>query len=288
MDKWFNLEDSVNLLTIIGAAAIILVTLVICVRLFALMKVKREGGELSEHSWDGINEYLNPLPLGWSLSFFVLIVWALWYFLVGYPLNSYSQVGEYNQEVEEYNKKFENKFANASDKEIIAMGEQAFLVQCSSCHGITADGMSGKAANLNIWGTERAIEDVIKNGSEGMNYPLGVMPANLVDSAKAKAIAAFVAKEISAIGKTYNELLVEEGREQWGICAACHGDDGKGLDGSAPDLTKYGSKEFVVEVLNRGKNGSIGVMPNFANSGVLNKVQEKALGAYVTSLSKGE
>ena len=64
-------------------------------------------------------------------------------------------------------------------------------------------------------------------------------------------------------------------------------EDGKGMDGMTPDLSKYGSSDFVVDVLNRGKSGFIGVMPNFANSGVLNATQQIAVGAYINSL-KGE
>nr|MBP3725373.1 c-type cytochrome [Campylobacter sp.] len=284
--KWFNLNDQVNLLTIIGAIAIIVLTLVVCARLFALMKVKKEGGELSEASWDGIKEYNNAIPFGWAISFILLIVWALWYFLAGYPLNSYSQIGEYNEEVNAYNKAFEDKFASVTPEELKVMGAQVYFVQCATCHGLTADGMEGRAADLRAWGTEKAIEDSINKGSKGMEYPLGEMPAAMVDAEGAKAVAAFVAKEISAIGKTANENLVEAGRAQWATCATCHGEDGKGMDGSAPDLTMYGSGEFVVEVLNRGKAGSIGVMPNFADSGVLNSVQEKALGEYVKSLGE--
>ncbi|KAB0614391.1 cbb3-type cytochrome c oxidase N-terminal domain-containing protein [Campylobacter hyointestinalis] len=286
--KWFNLEDNVNSLTILGAIAIILLTLVVVGRLFKLMKVKKEGGELSEHNWDGIGEYKNPLPFGWAVVFVLVIIWAIWYFLAGYPLNSYSQIGEYNEEVKAYNDNFQSKFANASSEELRAMGEQVFLLQCASCHGITADGINGKAADLNIWGTEKAIYDVIINGSKGLNYPLGEMPAGLAEAAEAKAIAAFVAKEISAIKKTSNENLVEIGRAAWATCAACHGEDGKGMDGQAPDLTIYGSGAFVVDVLNRGKVGNIGHMPKFAGSGIINPTQEKAVGEYVISLSKGE
>ncbi|EAJ5693447.1 cytochrome C oxidase Cbb3 [Campylobacter fetus] len=286
--KWFNLEDSVNSLSILGAIAIILLTLIVVGRLFKLMKEKKEGGELSEDNWDGIGEYKNPLPIGWAIVFVLTIVWAIWYFLLGYPLNSYSQIGEYNEEVKAYNKSFQAKFKGASAEELKAIGEQVFLVQCSSCHGITGDGINGKAADLNIWGSEKAIYDVVVNGSKGLDYPLGEMPGGMVDEPTAKAVAAFVAKEISAIKSTYNENLVAAGREAWPTCAACHGDDGKGMDGQAPDLTKYGSGSFVVDVLNRGKIGNIGHMPKFTGSGILNETQEKAVGEYVISLSKGE
>ena len=59
------------------------------------------------------------------------------------------------------------------------------------------------------------------------------------------------------------------------------------MEGMSVDLTKYGSAEFVADVLNRGKKGAIGAMPKF-NDGRLNDIQQKAVGEYVISLSKGE
>lgn len=288
--EWFNLDDYVNLLTFIGAIAILVITAVVVGRLFGLMKDKSDKGELSEENWDGIGEYKNPLPLGWAVCFVGVIVWALWYFLIGYPLRSYSQIGEYNEEVSEYNKKFEAKFASVKGAELVKMGEQVFLVQCAQCHGVDGTGINGKAADLTKWGTEEAIFHTIMQGSKGMNFMAGVMnPASDfdIDEAGARAIAAYVAAEVSAIKKTKNPDLVEAGREGFATCMSCHGEDGKGMDGLAPDLTKYGSADFVVEVLNRGKNGFIGSMPNFGISGVLNATQQKAVGAYISSL-RGE
>ena len=288
--KWFNLEDNINLLTFIGAIAILAITAVVVVRLFGKMKDTSDKGELTGEEWDGIGEYKNPLPFGWAVCFAGVTIWAIWYFLAGYPLNSYSQIGEYNEEVKAYNAKFEKDFANISHDNLVNMGEQAFLVQCAQCHGVNAKGINGKAADLTIWGTEAGILNSIKNGSKGLNYPMGEMSkgADLgINDDDAKAIAAYVAGELSAIKSTKNKDLIATGKEKFAACAACHGEDGKGMDGMAPDLTKYGSADFVVDVLNRGKSGFIGVMPNFASSGVLNATQQKALGAYISSL-KGE
>ncbi|SQH29734.1 cytochrome c oxidase, Cbb3-type, subunit III [Campylobacter fetus subsp. fetus] len=44
--KWFNLEDSVNSLSILGAIAIILLTLIVVGRLFKLMKEKKKAASL--------------------------------------------------------------------------------------------------------------------------------------------------------------------------------------------------------------------------------------------------
>lgn len=283
--EWFNLSDNVNLLSLIGAAAIIIVTLIVAGKYIKQIRDDVSTGELTGEDWDGIGEYKNPLPMGWAVIFVLTIIWGFWYFLMGYPLNAYSQVGEYNEEVQAYNASFESKWANPDHATLMGMGEGIFLVQCAPCHGITGDGMGNVAQNLSIWGSEAAIVDIITNGSKGLGYPLGEMPAGLLDKESAKAVAAYMAKEVSAIKATKNPDLVETGRALWATCAACHGEDGKGMSGQAPDLTTYGSATFVADVLNRGKNGSIGNMPAF-NDGRLSDVQKRAVGTYITSLSK--
>jgi cytochrome c oxidase cbb3-type subunit 3 len=111
------------------------------------------------------------------------------------------------------------------------------------------------------------------------------MPAGLLDEKSAKAVAAFMAQEISALKKTKNPALVEEGRALWATCSACHGEDGKGMEGQAANLSEYGSAKFVADVLNMGKKGDIGNMPKF-NDGRLTNVQKIAVGTYVSSLAK--
>jgi len=109
--QWLNLEDNINLLALIGAILIIVLTVVVAGKYVGQMKVKKdESVELSEHNWDGIGEYKNPVPFGWAVVFLLTLVWAIWYYLLGYPLNSYSQIGEYNKEVKEANAKFEDFF----------------------------------------------------------------------------------------------------------------------------------------------------------------------------------
>ena len=286
--KWFNLSDSVNSLALLGALAILLISAFVIGGYYKKMKDSKAGVESTGEEWDGIGELKNNLPTGWAISFIAVMIWALWYFFLGYPLNSYSQIGEYNEEVKAHNAKFEQNFAGADKTTLKNMGESVFLVQCAQCHGVSGDGINGVARNLTKWGSEAGIEETIINGSEGMEYPLGMMSkgADLgIDDNTAKAIAAYVAKEVSAIKSTKNENLVSQGREAFGVCASCHGEDGKGMDGSAPDLTKYGSSEFVKEVLNRGKAGSIGVMPSFTD-GRLSEVQKQAVGEFISSLAE--
>ena len=65
-------------------------------------------------------------------------------------------------------------------------------------------------------------------------------------------------------------------------CASCHGEDGKGNAGMAPNLTTYDAA-LMNHVLHNGKKGSIGRMPSFKT--LITPVQEKALTAYVQSIA---
>ncbi|MDD3462706.1 MAG: cbb3-type cytochrome c oxidase N-terminal domain-containing protein [Sulfurospirillaceae bacterium] len=277
------LSDNVNLLALIGAAVIIILVVFVVGKYIKQMKHDKGSGELMSDNWDGIGEYKNPLPIGWSLSFIGTIIWAIWYFLVGYPLNSYSQIGEYNKEVAEHNARFENKWANPDKDTLMGMGKGIFLVQCAPCHGVLGDGMDAKAADLTYWGGEDAVVEAILKGVKGSHYPLEEMPAGLLDEASAKAVTAFMMKEINVKKSTKNPDLVETGRPLWATCSACHGEDGKGMGGMSADISLYGTPEFIANVLNLGKKGLIGDMPKFTDDR-LTKVQKLAVGTYIQSL----
>ncbi|MCH9813686.1 MAG: c-type cytochrome [Epsilonproteobacteria bacterium] len=264
--------DTVNQLSLLGAALIVLITVFVVGKLVRQMKTDTSSGELADDNWDGIGEYKNPLPLGWAVSFFGTMVWAVWYWFAGYPLNAFSQIGQYNEEVSTYNSTFESKWANPDQETLMGMGEGVYLVQCAPCHGIAGDGIDGKAAGFDTWGTAAGVLDVINNGSKGLGYPMGEMPAGMASGEDAKVIAEYVANGMQG-----------EQPASFAACASCHGADGKGLGGQSPDLTTYGKTAFVTEVLNRGKDGMIGVMPKF-NDGRLTDIQKEAVGHYILSL----
>jgi len=271
------LSDNVNQLSLLGAAAILILTIGVSAKYFKQIKEGKSEGELKEENWDGIGEYKNNSPVGWSLAFIGTIIWGVWYWFMGYPLNAYSQIGEYNEEVAAHTKMFEKKWSNPTQEDLLGMGEGVYLVQCSPCHGIDATGIEGKAQDLTTWGHKEAIANTIKNGSKGQGYSLGEMPAGLLqDEGEINAVAEYVANGLKGNGK---------GAEVYqNACASCHGPDGKGMGGMAPDLTAYGTPAFVASVLQRGKKGDIGTMPSF--KGMLTPIQQKAVGAYILSLGK--
>ena len=283
--------DIVNMLTVAAAAALVIITVFVVIKYVRQMQVDTADGELAEETWDDIGEYKNPIPTGWAILFLSTMVWAAWYFTIGYPINSYSQIGEYNEDTKVLNEKFTKDFSekmegfNEEEKAeyMVNMGESVFLSECKVCHGLAADGIDGKAANLNVRLEEITVKHAIVNGSN--NHLLGSdMPMPDRNGLFNINSGAFISDaEIDVVSKYVANGMTGDGADVFaGTCAACHGADGMGMDYVAPSVASYNSA-LVVNVLNHGKKGAIGAMPAFDR---LNTTQKEAVGAYITSLAK--
>ncbi|SFV55410.1 Cytochrome c oxidase subunit CcoP [hydrothermal vent metagenome] len=267
-------EDYINDLTMLGAFAIIAITVFVALKYINQIKNDTAGGELADENWDGIGEYTNNIPVGWGVIFIGTIVWMLWYFFIGYPTNQFSQIGQYNEEVNEYNVKFKSQWDNPTADTLSAMGESVFGVQCAPCHGVDAEGIDGKAQDLTHRISKAQVLKVIANGQEELGYPMGAMPGGMATGADAEAIATWIAGGLKG-----------EKPAAFAACASCHGEDAKGMNGMAPNLTEYDTI-LMTKVLTNGKKSSIGTMPSF--KGRLNDTQTRALGAFLSSIKAGE
>ncbi|HOZ06620.1 MAG TPA: c-type cytochrome, partial [Arenimonas sp.] len=94
----------------------------------------------------------------------------------------------------------------------------------------------------------------------------------------------------SLSGMQVDPSLAADGKKRFdGICAACHGADGKGNQAlGAPNLTDdvwlYGNEfETMKQTVREGRNGQ---MP--AHGAILSDTQIRLVGAYVWSLSHGK
>jgi len=267
-----NLDDPINQLTLLGAIAIAVLSFGVSAKYINQMKTDKAEGELAEENWDGIGEYKNELPAGWAFAFLGTMIWGIWYWLIGYPLNAFSQIGQYNEEVKAYNEKFESAHKNPDAATLKAMGESLFLVQCAPCHGETGDGLSGKAQDFSKRMTTAQVLDVIKNGQDQLKYPMGAMPAGMASGADAQAIAEYVANGMQG-----------EAPAMFVACASCHGTDGKGMNGMSPNIAEY-DDAIIIKTLEHGKKGSIGTMPSFKT--MLTPVQARSLSAYIQTLKQ--
>ncbi len=260
------------------------------------------------HSYDGIEEYDNPLPRWWFMLFVGTVIFALGY-LVLYPglgnwkgilpgyEGGWTQVKEWQREMDRANEQYGPlyaKFASmpveevAKDPQALKMGGRLFASNCSVCHGSDAKGAYG-FPNLTdsewLWGGEpETIKTSILAGRQA------AMPGwlNVIGEDGIRNVTGYV---LSLSGRNTPEGInidIEQGQKIFAsTCVACHGPEGKGTQAmGAPDLTDnvwlYGSSfGQIQQTLRYGRNGR---MP--AQEEILGNDKVHLLAAYVYSLSQ--
>src|SRR5690554_1686416 len=278
--------------------------------LFATRKGQRFDNveETTGHTYDGIEEYDNPLPRWWFMLFVATIIFALAY-LVLYPgLGNYkgvlpgyedgwTGVKQWEKEMARADEQYGPLFARyaampleevARDEQALKMGSRLFASHCSVCHGSDAKGSYG-FPNLtdDDWlygGDPQTIKTTILHGRQA------AMPAwgAVIGEEGVKNVAAYVR---SMSGLKHPEGIAVDlaaGQKVYQTnCAVCHGPEGKGLQAmGAPNLTDrvwlYGSSfAQVQQSIRHGRNGQ---MP--AQEAFLGNDKVHLLAAYVYSLSQ--
>jgi cytochrome c oxidase cbb3-type subunit III len=253
------------------------------------------------HVWDeDLGEYNNPLPRWWMGLFWITIFFAVVY-LTLYPgigvfsgVLGWSSTGAHAVEVKEAEAASAPIFARwvqapvetvARDPEARAVGERLYLQYCSGCHGSDARGAKGfpnlTDADWLYGGEPAAIKKTIVEGRNGVMPPLG---AAIGGAAGADELAHYV---LSLSGSTHDRARAERGQAKFAVCAACHGQDGRGnRELGAPNLTDkiwlHGSSvESIAQIIIEGKNNA---MP--AHGVLLGDARVHVLTAYVTTLSQ--
>ena len=277
------------------------------------------GVETTGHEWDGIKELNHPLPRWWVWTFYATIVWAIGY-MIAYPaiplitgatggLLGYSSRAEVRAELDaaqaargEYvaavaAMDVEDILADENLRQFAAAaGAAAFKVNCIQCHGSGAAGSPGYP-NLNddewLWGGD--IESIRYSIAHGIRFAgddesrLSEMPAygDMLQASEINEVAAYV---VTLSGGEADAAMAEAGAAIFADnCAACHGDDGKGMrELGAPDLTDaiwlYGSSQ--AEIARQVRAPRHGVMPGW--TGRLGDTTVKELAVFVHSLGGGE
>lgn len=268
--------SNVNLYSAIAAVVIVAVSVAVVLKYVNQMQNDTASGEDSGHEWDGIREYKNELPTGWAVMFIVLIVWFIYYLLIAFPVGTYSQIGEYNDEVKAHKEAFEGKWENLDNDKLLAMGKSVFSVQCSPCHGVIGDGMSGKAEDLTKRSfTKSYVTKILKEGSSQLGYEGGMASG---------ADLGVAASDFDALAQYIAGGLKGAKPAAFDTCAGCHGEKGEGMDMVAPSLISY-NPDFVATLLAKGhKKGEIGMMPSF--KGMLTDTQIKAVSTFVENLKQ--
>ncbi|GLZ23469.1 Cbb3-type cytochrome c oxidase subunit [Stutzerimonas stutzeri] len=260
------------------------------------------------HSYDGIEEYDNPLPRWWFMLFVGTVVFALGYLalypglgnwkglLPGYE-DGWTQVKEWQREMDKADEQYGPLYAKyaampveevAKDPQALKMGGRLFASNCSVCHGSDAKGAYG-FPNLTdddwLWGGEpETIKATILHGRQA------AMPAwkDVIGEEGIRNVAGYVR---SLSGRDTPEGIsvdIEQGQKIFAAnCVVCHGPEAKGVTAmGAPNLTDnvwlYGSSfAQIQQTLRYGRNGR---MP--AQEAILGHDKVHLLAAYVYSLSQ--
>ena len=299
-----NTSDFVSGFWNVYVIVITLVSVIGCgVFLLLQDKAATNAGNTTGHKWDeNLEEYNNPLPNWWRWMFYITVVFSLVY-LALYPglgnmagTFGWTMRGQYEAEMkkadEQYGpifKKFQSQdiMAVAANAEAKEMGQRLFLTYCAQCHGSDAKGAKG-FPNLTdgdwlFGGTPEQIKESISKGRDAAMPAKGVKPDLTGD--QIKDLAAYVR---SLSGLSSDSVRAQRGKELFPqACAACHGPDGKGMLGVAPNLTDKvwlysSSEEAIIETITKGRTNR---MPAFGE--FLGDAKVHLLTAYVYGLGGG-
>lgn len=281
-------------------------------------KKNEHGHGTTGHSWDGIEEWNNPLPKWWVWTFYITIIWGIGY-TIAYPawplveratggLLGYSTRGEVAAEIQRFNDMNAEIDGQLASAELTAIGEDAqlysyavnagkavFIANCSQCHGAGGGGAVGYP-NLNddewLWGGDidsiaYTIRHGIRNDTDDAHYSEMPAFAEFLEDGEIASLTNYV---LSLSGADHDSGLASGGAELFADnCAACHMEDGKGdVSQGAPDLTNsiwlYGGDAEAISATIA--NSRFGVMPAWGPR--LTDAQVNALAAYVHQLGGGE
>lgn len=279
---------------------------------FATRKGEKKGEteQTMGHSFDGIEEYDNPLPKWWFMLFVGTIIFAVVY-LVLYPglgnwkgilpgyEGGWTQDKQWQKEVDKAQAQYGPIYAKyaampiaevAKDEQALKMGGRLFSTYCSICHGSDAKGAVGfpnLADNNWRWGGE---PDTIK--ATILHGRMAMMPAwgQVIGDEGVKNVSAYVRSTLAGLPLPQsNNADLQAGQTIFNSnCMACHGPEGKGMPMmGAPDLTHstgwiYGSSlAQLQQTIRYGRNGQ---MP--AQDAYLGNDKVHLLAAYVYNLSQ--
>jgi cytochrome c oxidase cbb3-type subunit III len=284
-------------------AAVTVVSLLFCLLLLVIAsrRVQMADDNTTGHVWDeNLRELNNPLPRWWMWLFVITVVFSAVY-LAFYPgLGSFAGTLQWSSQ-SQYEKEQERaraamapvyeRFAAmnaeqlARDSQAMAIGQRLFLNNCSGCHGSDARGSKG-FPNLadNDWLGPNTLDAVKKTIAEGRTGVMAPMAAAVGSAEDVKNVANYV---LSLSGSAHNNIAAQLGKPKFGVCAACHGADGKGNPTlGAPNLTDkvwlHGwGEQAIIRIVNEGMTN---VMP--AQGRLLTPEQIHVLAGYVLSLSQ--
>jgi cytochrome c oxidase cbb3-type subunit 3 len=161
--------------------------------------------KLTDHDYDGIREYDNPMPGWWSWLFAITIGFSGIYFLfVTLAGGGLSPLGFYERsQIEDANRQFAlmgdvssdpaSVLKLSHDDKVLRIGQSIFQGNCAACHGPAGAGLTGPNLTDEKYMHVKKIGDIVDVIEKGRNN--GAMPAwaNRLQPREIAVVASYVA-----------------------------------------------------------------------------------------------
>ena len=162
---------------------------------------KPDQDHLLEHSYDGIQEFDNPMPRWWVYLFWATIIFSILYFfnVPGFGVGK-GRIADYDRDIaaaasadakrkaaQPAGASGEQLTAMTKDASVVALGKQVFGQNCAACHRADAGGQIGPNLADDYWlhgGTLEQIHKTVVDGvlEKGMPPWGKVLKPNQVDA----------------------------------------------------------------------------------------------------------
>jgi cytochrome c oxidase cbb3-type subunit 3 len=130
-----------------------------------------------QHEYDGIQEYDNPMPRWWLLTFAGTVIFSVLYlFNIGPIGNGKGRIADYNESMAQYAAQHPEPVGDVTTAQLMALandagaveaGGKVFASYCSSCHRADGGGMIGPNLTDDYWlhgATPENIHTVVADG----------------------------------------------------------------------------------------------------------------------------
>jgi len=162
---------------------------------------KPDQDHLLEHSYDGIQEFDNPMPRWWVYLFWATIIFSILYFfnVPGFGVGK-GRIADYDRDIaaaasadakrkaaQPAGASGEQLTAMTKDASVVALGKQVFGQNCAACHRADAGGQIGPNLADDYWlhgGTLEQIHTTVVDGvlEKGMPPWGKVLKPNQLDA----------------------------------------------------------------------------------------------------------
>lgn len=271
------------------------------------------------HSWDGIEEYNNPLPRWWVWVFVLCIIFSIGY-VIYYPsipggtegTSGWTSLGMLKADIAEGQEGKQALDAQVATTDVLdiaknpelttyttAAGKALFAMNCAQCHGAGGSGVKGYPNLLDDeWihgGSLSAIAFTITHGVRNTTDAEARNPGSMLAFGKDELLTPNQISDVAnylatlAYGYAGNESTARGATVFADNCTTCHGDKGQGnREMGAPPLNngiwQYGTTTADrVDIIT---NGRAGAMPAWGQK--LTPTDIKKLAVYVHGLGGGE